>query len=75
MTDACRDRWYAPASGGDPQDNDIVRLGFNACQCRHSSEHIPFEVSFFSGSQVFRASLPVTSRCLDQGYDNHLRRT
>jgi hypothetical protein len=53
MTDACRDRWYAPAGGGDPQDNDIVRLGFNACQCRHASEHIPFEELLlrFSGFQ------------------------
>lgn len=71
ISDACERPLVCTRSGGDPQRNVIGRLGLNACSMQSclGGYSVPGELF----SQVFRASLPVTIRCLDQDLDKLVR--
>lgn len=66
MPDACKDRWVCTRKWRDPQLDDSGRL---ACSMQRCLGDDPFEANFLL--RFFRASLLVTSRCLDRDLDIH----
>ncbi len=69
MADACRrPLGLQPARWRDPNLDDSGRLGPRPVQCRGFGDD-PLEANW--SSQIFKATLLVTSGCLDRDLDVH----